>query len=229
MENELKNVKIYKGQVIKNIREVCEILDMKYSPSGSCMRIIIREFDRYCKYHKDKHSFVIDEVYLEAKPPKEDMRKYTSGNNAGYRKYYDGYTISAEDDVLKGVYAIALNNEIYIGSTHTSFRKRFLSHISGSCNQPHTKDILANGGIFQILWKSDIDDEYLIRKVEQEYIDYFMSNPDWKVINRKEETVCLSEKTKYKNKIIKVDERQYELALQILKDNGIMVGGGLNA
>lgn len=228
MENELKIVRFYNGQIIKNIREVCEILGMNYSASGSCMRIIIRELDRYCEYHKDGHKFVIDMVYSTVKPPKEDMRKYTSGNNAGYRKYYDGYTIGAEEDGLKGVYAIVLNDQIYIGSTYTTFRKRFSSHKSGSCNQRHTKDMLDNGGTFQILWSSDVDDEYIIREVEQMYIDYLMTNPSLTLVNRREETVCVSERTKYKNKIIKVDERQYELAIRILTENGIMIGGVRN-
>lgn len=207
------------GQVFKNYKAICEWLRVKPA-SGNTKISHMKEFDRYCTYHKEGNKFVIDEVY-DIPMDKVDKRE----NNGGrvYRKEYKEYLPTEDEDCLNGVYAIAKDNEIYIGSTCDSFRSRFKGHKTGK--QEHTKRMIQDGGVFQILWISDVEDENIIRSVEQMYIDYFMASPDWKVINRKEETVCLSEKTKHKNKIIKVDERQYELALEILRQNGIIIGG----
>ena len=202
------------GQVFKNYKAICEWLGVKPA-SGNTKISHMKEFDRYCKYHKEGNKFVIDEVYDEIQE-KEDNRKSMLRDNAGY-------LLTEDEDDLIGVYAIANGNAIYVGSTCDSFRNRFNGHKNGK--QQHTKEMIQDGGVFQILWTSDVEDENIIRSIEQMYIDYFMASPYWKVINRKEETVCLSEKTKYKNKTIKVDERQYELALEILRQNGIIIGG----
>lgn len=202
------------GQVFKNYKSICEWLGVEPS-TGKSKQLHLKDFERYCLYHKEGQKFIIDEVFEEPHE-KIDKRKCLLRDNTGY-------LLTKNEDDLIGVYAIAKDNEIYIGSTCDGFRNRFNGHKNGK--QQHTKEMIQDGGVFQILWISDIEDENIIRSIEQMYIDYFMANPDWKVINIKEETVCLSEKTKYKNKIIKVDERQYELALEILRQNGIMIGG----
>lgn len=207
------------GHVFKNYKAICEWLGVKPA-SGNTKISHMKEFDRYCKYHKDGNKFIIDEVY---DVPRDKVDRRENNSCRRYRKEYKGYLPTEYEDGLSGVYAIVNSDEIYVGSTCEGFRSRFRSHTNGK--QEHTKKMLQDGGIFQILWVSDVEDETIIRSVEQMYIDYFMVNPDWKVINRKEETVCLSEKTRYKNKTIKVDERQYELALEILRQNGIMIGG----
>lgn len=216
MYKELEN---YVGDSL-TYRKICDICNLKYQKGNSKISQI-KDIQRYFEINKVKTRYNFIRKY-DNPLPKDDMRKYTSRDNAGYRKEYRGYLLTENEDNLNGVYAIVNNGEIYVGSTCDSFRSRFQSHINGK--QKHTKEMIQNGGVFQILWVSDIEDEIIIREIEQMYIDYFMANPDWKVINIKEETVCLSEKTKYKNRTIKVDERQYELALEILHQNGIMIG-----
>lgn len=222
-----KQLEEYVGSSI-TYKQMCEVLNLKYYSGGKSKQLQIKDIGRYYELYKVKTKHMIvskRECVLE----KQDKRKDTSGNNAGYRKEYDGYNVEKNRDNDNGVYCIALNENLYIGSTGTTFRKRFQAHIGGKNGQPHTKEMLNNGGLFQELWISDVDDEYIIREVEQMYIDYFMANKYWSIANRMEETVCLSEKKKrYKNKTIKVDERQYELALEILKEHGIMIGGENN-
>lgn len=206
----MNNLKI--GQVFRNYKAICEWLDVKPA-SGNTKISHMKDFDRYCKYHKDGNKFVIDEVY--------DMPLERENNRYLIEKEY---IVESQSNRLNGVYTIALDDSLYIGSTISGFRGRFHQHKFGS--QRHTKEMLDKGALFQVLWGSEVEDEYIIREAEQMYIDYFMANKDWNLVNKKEETICLSEKKKkYKNKTIKIDERQYELALQILKDNGIMIEG----
>ncbi len=52
------------GQVIKNYIELCKLLDVEPT-RGKGRDYHIREFERYCKYHKQGQKFIIDEVYAE--------------------------------------------------------------------------------------------------------------------------------------------------------------------
>lgn len=212
----------YIGEMI-TYKQMCEILGLKYYTGGKAKKLQIEDIFRYYDIEKIKTKYMIHDKY-ETPYAKEDKRK-----SSELKKHYDKYVVDKNQDNDIGVYCIATHDSIYIGSTIDSFRRRFLCHKNNRWSQKHTKKMLDNGALFQILWASDVEDEYIIRQVEQMYIDYFMASPDWKLMNRYEETVCLSEKKKkYKNKTIKVDERQYELALEILKQNGIMIGGDCN-
>jgi hypothetical protein len=52
--------KLYKGQVIKNYKELCTILDISLTND----RVVrLRNLERYCTYHKEGNKFIIDEVY----------------------------------------------------------------------------------------------------------------------------------------------------------------------
>ena len=56
----MNNLKV--GQVFKNYKAICEWLEVKPA-SGNTKIAHMKDFDRYCKYHKDGNKFVIDEVY----------------------------------------------------------------------------------------------------------------------------------------------------------------------
>jgi len=131
------------------------------------------------------------------------------------RKKFKQFQIPIGEDHKKGVYSIILNNDIYIGSTNTSFRERFLQHINKNNPLKHTYDLLINGGIFNTLWiATDNEDERNIRKKENEYIEEYKNNPYWNVINFKD-----SYKIKYKN--IKVKAKDYNSAIKVLQSNNI--------
>ena len=113
------------GQILKSYKEVCEILDVKPT-NGKGKKSHIKDFERYCTYHKQGNKFIIDEVF-ETPKPKIDGR--SEGNNTN-EKYSSQYNISKELNDKVGVYKIQLGNKIYIGSTISGFRKRFLQHSS---------------------------------------------------------------------------------------------------
>ena len=124
----------------------------------------------------------------------------------------------------KGIYYIIKDNDIYIGSS-VKFRKRFIQHWNGESKEMnHTYDLLHNGGTFNILYDmTDIEDVELIRMVENEYIQYFKEYTDFNVINHMNEATWKGKNYKQKYKNIKIKIENYELALKILKENGIEI------
>jgi hypothetical protein len=133
------------------------------------------------------------------------------------------------------------DNDIYIGSTIVGFRDRFQSHYYGyDKNMEHTYELLHQGATLNILYDmTGIDDEVLLRQVEDEYIQYFINNTDYNVINKKENAYSLTEKKskvkknktikmkqnkkiKYKTLKIKIPEYKYDEAMQLLIDNGFI-------
>lgn len=103
-------MKLREGQVIKNYKELCKLLGVKPT-KGKGRKYHIREFERYCKYRKEGHKFIVEEVYPEPLP-KIDGRVNNGGNIAN-TKYgtlmddilinllikYDGYI----EDSFSGV------------------------------------------------------------------------------------------------------------------------------
>lgn len=73
------------GQVFKNYKAICEWLGVKPA-SGNTKISHMKEFDRYCKYHKDGNKFIIDEIY---DVPMDKVDKRENNGSDGNSKYYD--------------------------------------------------------------------------------------------------------------------------------------------
>ena len=69
----IENLKV--GQIIKNYKELCNILEMKVS-AGNSKKKQLNELERYCKYHKDKNKFIIDGIYDTPLPKMNNNSKY---------------------------------------------------------------------------------------------------------------------------------------------------------
>ena len=210
--------KLETGQVFKNYKTICKWLEV-IPNTGSSKMAHIKEFERYCKYHREGQKYIIDEVY-EVPLEKIDNRGNTKGESRYYKNFVN-FKINKVDSKKYGVYKITKDNKIYIGSTIIGFRERFKQHLHGI--QPSTKGLLDDGWIFEAMFITDCLDEESVREKEQYYIDKYLSDENWIVINRRSETFCVKTKNKTKSKIIKVDERQYDLAIKILKENGILI------
>ena len=171
------------GMIIKNYKELCNILDIKVT-TDNAKKSQKTDLLQYCQYHKEGNKFIIDSIYSTMKP-KEDKRQY-----AIHSKYKKEFNIDHKLKYHKGIYYIIDKYmNLYIGSTISSFRKRFNSHITrkykNSNNRLKTYDLLHNNnGTFNILYDmNNIEDEELIRMVEQEYIKYFKDNYKYNIIN----------------------------------------------
>ena len=67
------------GQVFKNYKELCQVLGLVPTKKANNQRAAqFKELARHCKYHKEGHKIVIDEVYSKEL---EKVDKRTLGNN----------------------------------------------------------------------------------------------------------------------------------------------------
>lgn len=76
----IKNLKV--GMVIKNYKELCNLLDIESKKTGSnSHKAQLKELSRYFKYHKEGHKFIIDEIYSDVKKRIDNRSTNKGGNN----------------------------------------------------------------------------------------------------------------------------------------------------
>lgn len=85
----------------------------------------------------------------------------------------------------------------------------------------YTKELLNNGGVFEILESMNDCSEKEIRLREQYYIDRYNENNNYILINNRYE-VCYNGKKKHFAKI-KIEDKYLDLATKLLNENGIEI------
>lgn len=213
----LENIK--QGMIVKNYKEMCNLLGEKVM-AGNSKNSQLKEWERYFEYHKQGYSFIIDNIFET--PLEKVKNNYHKGRfgelSIGWKNFKNLNIKNCESDNI-GVYSIVKDDEIYIGSTVAGFRKRFKQHRYGNEGMEHTKELIAKGGIFSILVDmTGIDDVDLIRSVEDYFIKYYENNPNWISVNNKKSS--WSDNIVYKN--IKVTEDNYIEAIKLLIKSGLI-------
>ena len=219
--------KIIQGQTFKNWKAVCDFMGWS-NIGGSTKKKYLKQLEAICKYHKSGNSFIIDEVY---EIPKEIVDNRGKHKNKGHStvQYFPNYLVPKEHSKSIGVYSIILDNKIYIGSTMTGFRRRFLEHIRKQNPLP-TREMLENGAVFKILQVCNGMDEPTVRELENRWIQEYKNNNEYVVVNINDAWSYFSKesrekepKKKYKKLKIKVNENDYEKLLMLIEENGIDV------
>lgn len=72
----IENLKV--GQVLKNYKALCEVLEIEPKTVGKAKGIQEKEIKQYINYHKEGHKIIIDEIYQKVV---EKVDKRTLGNN----------------------------------------------------------------------------------------------------------------------------------------------------
>lgn len=73
------------GQVIKNYKELCLVLGIDPKKTGSNpYKAQFKELERYCKYHKEGHKIIIDEIYSKELEKVDKRSNNKGGNNIKY-------------------------------------------------------------------------------------------------------------------------------------------------
>ena len=104
---------LHEGQVIKNYKELCDILEVeaKQNNDTRARKRHHEEFNRYFEYEKQGQKYIITRIFDE---PKEKIEK-RGGNNLKYTDILSPKELSNEFDGFY-VYRHILNDEvIYIG------------------------------------------------------------------------------------------------------------------
>jgi uncharacterized protein YqiB (DUF1249 family) len=76
---------ICNGLIVKNYKELCLLLNEK-EKTGESKKSQIKDWERYFKYRKQGHKYIIEDVY---EVPMEKLDKRNKGNNAIYIKYIE--------------------------------------------------------------------------------------------------------------------------------------------
>lgn len=94
----IDNLKV--GQVIKNYKELCELLDIE-AKGGASKIAQHKEFDRYFEYEKQGHKYIITKIYEN---PKERIDNRMNGNNTVFaddiEKLILNILASSKDDTI---------------------------------------------------------------------------------------------------------------------------------
>lgn len=203
------------GMIVKNYKELCQLLNEEVK-AGDSKVAQLKEWQRYFNFERPKYkqSYIILDIYDEPLE-KEDNRKqgnnniYGNENDPRYQELKKYFQIPNEYINNPGVYKIENDQYVYIGSTTTSFAKRFSQHYHNySHDHDRTQLILLDNGTFTHLKVFEPGtDEETIRQCEADYINqYKQAAPAGKeVINVNTPYVrCSNKKPKIKYTTIKV-------------------------
>ena len=114
----------------------------------------------------------------------EDLECELSSKKTSYSiTNYENFQVEEKQENFIGVYKITLDNRIYIGSTVKSFRTRYAQHCS-KFNCLPTKEMLEQGGIFEIIEICNNMKEPEIREMENKWIAHYSDNEEWEIVNK---------------------------------------------
>lgn len=86
----------------------------------------------------------------------------------------------------------------------------------------HTQNLLLNGGIFKIIEIMNNSNEKVIRLKEQYYINKYLKDNGYNLINKEKEIGYKGKIKPIKYKNIKVAESNYSKAIEVLKKNNLI-------
>lgn len=181
------------GMIVKNYKEMCNLLEDKIK-DGNSQKAQLTDWQCYFDWEKSGQKFIITDIY-DNPLTKEDKRRF-GNNKCHYSVGKESYKVENDLSVRKGVYKIQQGENIYIGSTIRSFRRRFLDHYSNKTGtMPYTQKMLNDGGEYSVLWVAPENaTESEIRKKEQFFIREYANNKEYHLINRSKKTFVLRER-----------------------------------
>lgn len=121
---------LQQGQVIKNYKEMCKLLDEKVKDGGRNRKLQLEDWERYFKWHKDGHKFIIDEIYTKPKA-KIDGREF--GNNSIYCEDIQElilYTLYNQSDETVLWSCGRFLKELYMVNTNYNFCRQNIPQLS---------------------------------------------------------------------------------------------------
>ena len=197
-----------------NYRELTNFLELPYL-RGYSKDKQLNELSKICKIEKNKTRYKITEIYDEIIDDNRRKSHFSELTN-----------ISKENEHKAGIYKIQLDNDIYIGQTN-DLKRRFYQHYYGQNIRykgfgADTEKLLRNGGSFEVLEFEDNVEQRLLK--ENYWVQYYSQN-GYNILNTEK---LLSNKNsrqkrnKPNTKCIKVLAKNYNEAIQLLKDKGLL-------
>ena len=79
----IENLKV--GQVIKNYKELCAVLEIE-ARNGKCRILNHKEFDRFFEYEKQGQKYIIKNIYSKPKEKIDNRKNNRGGNNSVFKE-----------------------------------------------------------------------------------------------------------------------------------------------
>ena len=152
---------LHEGQIIKNYKELCELLEIESKNGGESKKSQLKDIERYIKYEKQGQKFIIIEIYDEPKEKIDKRVNNVGGNNLKYKDILSPKELSNEFDGFY-VYRHILNDEvIYVGK---GCRRRVVDGSRSYDIRTVQKEIVKR-----------FDDEFEALRFEESMIKYYKS------------------------------------------------------
>lgn len=161
--------------VIKNWRELCNMFNWNFTKSNTVRASQEKDLSTLCKWHKQGHKIIIDEVC--------ENPILRENNRFKFNDKYKQFNIPKEFEESMIIYEIVIGNEIYIGSTMHP-KERFYHHIKNDNNNHKTTcDMLKRGASFNLI--QVFEDEELMRMCENELIKLYYDSEYYDCKNKR--------------------------------------------
>lgn len=189
--------------------ELCRVFG-KDKLSGGYLTTFIKAVEKEYKLDKKGRWYTIERSLTEEEIQQKEKNITTKVSKHTKQELFNDY----------GIYMIKSldNNDVYIGSTKSSFDERYKGHRRSS-NVCTSKSIISGGHEFIILEKLIGCDEELIRRIENAYIQYYEYYTDYNVVNGRMAVGEAKNSIKYKS--LRIDKEYIEEVKRILKEKGI--------
>ena len=222
----MKLNKLEIGMIVKNYKELCDILEVPQK-GGRSKVLQLEDLQKYMKYEKEGHKFIIKEILSTQYVEVDDrgLNPNSHKNKLGYKTPYKQFRVPKEHYESIGIYKITLGNRMYVGSTVVGFRERFMRHRNDSKKTEASKIVLHKNGRFEIIEICNGVDEPMVRKREDYWIDHYKNHLNWCLINVNpawSQTQKRERKVEKKYVSIKILKDDYEKVLRVLYKNNIM-------
>lgn len=193
---------LHEGQVVKNYKSLCEILNVEARKSGSnSHKAQLKDFNRYFEFEKQGHKYIIKNIYDKPKDKIDNRSNNIGGNNLKYKDILSPKELSNEFDGFY-VYRHIKNDEvIYVGK---GCKRRVLDG-----NRPYDirtvqKEIVKR-----------FDDEFEALKFEEGLIKYYKSIGQCKYNSDIYVPGLFRDKSNIKPRPKKKDKEAYKLLLEL--------------
>ena len=193
---------LHEGQIVKNYKELCEILNVEARKSGSnSHKAQHKEFNRYFEFEKQGHKYIIKNIHDKPKDKIDNRSNNIGGNNLKYKDILSPRELSNEFDGFY-VYRHILNDEvIYVGK---GCKRRVLDG-----NRPYDLRTVQKEIVKRF------DDEFETLKFEEGLIKYYKSIGQCKYNSDIYVPGLFRDKINIKPRPKKKDKEAYKLLLEL--------------
>lgn len=172
------------GMRFKNYKEFCKALDVPIL-GGNSKKAQLSNIERIIEYERDGIAYVIKDIDYSGDL---DITAQWGGDRSG--GFPESFRVNSSEMDKSGVYRIIdyKTNEVYVGSTTTTFRNRYGQHYSTGGHLGISSQLEKNELSFEVIESYDSIERSELLQRELGVLLKYAENDDFIVINKKSPT-----------------------------------------